>query len=91
MVVIFKAPESRYAKERLSGDELKDKTAETPDVEGSVESTTSENQLRSPKTAWSKGLGGQIGEEIGWFGTRGLVGIRTETGTSKKPTAAHVR
>jgi len=54
IVVIFKFG-PRYAEEGLSSDKLKDKAAETPDVEGFVDSS-SKNQFGSSKADWNNGL-----------------------------------
>lgn len=62
MVVIFRLG-PRYAEEGLSGDKLKDKTAETPDVKGFVDGS-SKNQLGSSKAEWSNGLYWRVRKEI---------------------------
>lgn len=62
MIVIFKLG-PWYAEERLSRDKLKDKAAETPDINGIVNGS-GKNQLGSPKAEWSNGLRRRVGKEI---------------------------
>jgi len=62
MVVILKLG-PRYAEERLSSDELKDKAAETPDVKGFVNGS-GENQLGSSKPKWCNEFCGRMRKEI---------------------------
>jgi hypothetical protein len=52
-----------YAEEGLSGDKLKDKTAETPDVKGFVDGS-GKNQLGSSKAEWNDGFGWRVRKEI---------------------------
>jgi len=47
---------SRYAEEGSSGDQLIDKTSETPDFKGPVD-LSSKNKPRRPEASWSDGLG----------------------------------
>lgn len=44
-----------YTKEWLSGDKLKDKATETPDI-NSIVNGSGKNQFGSSKTEWSNGL-----------------------------------
>lgn len=53
----------RYTEEWLSGDKLKDKAAETPDIK-SIVNGSGKNRFRSSKTERSNGLCWRIGEEI---------------------------
>lgn len=61
MIVVFKVG-PWYAEERLSRDKLKDKAAETPDINGIVDGS-GKNQLGSPKAEWSNGFHRRVGEE----------------------------
>jgi len=62
VVVIFRL-RPRYAEEGLSGDKLKDKAAETPDVKCFVDGS-GKNQLGSSKAEWSNGLCRRVRKEI---------------------------
>lgn len=62
MIVIFGLG-PWYAEEGLSGDKLKDKTSETPDING-IADGSGKNQLGSSKAEWSNGLCRRVGEEI---------------------------
>ena len=62
MVVIW-IPATGWAEEGPSGDKLKDKAAETPDVKGFVEGL-GKNQLGGSKAEWSKGLFRGVRKEI---------------------------
>lgn len=62
MVIVFTITRW-YTEKRLSGDKLKDKTAEAPDIEGLVDGA-GENQLRSSKAKWGEDLGRRIREEV---------------------------
>jgi hypothetical protein len=65
MVIVFKVG-PRYREERLSGNELKDKAAKTPDGKGFIDSP-GENQFGSPKTERGNGLGWGTVKEIRCF------------------------
>lgn len=62
MIIIFRL-RPWYAEEGLSSDKLKDKAAETPDINGIVDGS-GKNQLGSPKTEWSYRLCRWVGKEI---------------------------
>lgn len=61
IIILILGP--RYTEEWLSGDKLKDKAAETPDM-NSIVNSTGKNRFRSLKTEWSNGLCWWISEEI---------------------------
>ena len=65
MVVIW-IPGTGY-EEGPSGDKLKDKATETPDVKGFVEGL-GKNQLGGSKAEWSKGLCRGVRKEICCWG-----------------------
>lgn len=62
MIVIFHIG-AWDTEEWLSGDELKDKATETPDINGIVDGSC-KNQLGSSKTEWSNGLCWRVGKKI---------------------------
>lgn len=64
MIIILKLG-PRYTEEWLSGDKLEDKAAETPDINGIVNSS-GKNQLGWSKTGWGNGLCWRVGKEIGY-------------------------
>lgn len=62
MIVIFKV-RPWYAEEGLSRDKLKDKAAETPDINGIFDGS-GKNQLGSSKAEWGNELCWRVGKEI---------------------------
>lgn len=80
MIVIFHFG-AWYTEEWLSGDELKDKATETPDIYGIVDGS-GKNQLGSSKTEWSNGLCWRVGKEICYSWQSGVsINIRQAKGT----------
>jgi hypothetical protein len=67
MVVIFFGPVvvCRNTEQRFSGDEFKNKTTKTPDVERLVHLSL-ENKLRRPQAKWGDRLLGRIVKKVGY-------------------------
>lgn len=70
MIVIFHLG-AWYTEEWLSGDKLKGKATETPDI-NSIIYGSDKNQLGSSKTEWSNGLCWRVGKEICYLGQSGM-------------------